>query len=79
VFALATLAAFVRESVDENRAAVLWGAVEAEERRAPLGAWERHRESFAARLRGLPSHGVQRGQTLTLDEAVAYALEGRDA
>ncbi len=52
VWSLATLAALVRESGDSDRAAVLWGAVEAEERRAPLGAWEQHREPFVARLRG---------------------------
>ncbi len=58
---------------------MLWGAVEAEERRAPLGAWEQHREPFAARLADVPRDGVQRGHAMTLDEAVAYALEGRDA
>ena len=74
VWGLATIAALLRESGDADRAALLWGVVEAEERRAPLGAWEQHREPLAARLRGLPGDRVQRGHTLTLAEAVAYAL-----
>lgn len=74
VWGLATLATLAYASGEADRAAVLWGAVEAEERRARLGVWERQRESFAARLGALPSDGVQRGRTLTLGEAVAYGL-----
>jgi predicted ATPase len=74
VWGLATLATLAYASGKADRAAVLWGAVEAEERRAPLGVWERQRESFAARLSALPNDGVLRGRALTLDEAVGYGL-----
>ena len=74
VWGLATLAALERDLGNADRAAVLWGAVEAEERRGRLGAWEQKREPTAARLADVPRDGVQRGHALTLDEAVAYAL-----
>ena len=74
VWGLATLAALERDLGNADRGAVLWGAVEAEERRGRLGAWEQKREPMAARLADVPRDGVQRGHALTLDEAVAYAL-----
>ena len=75
VWGLALVAALLREAGDAERAAVVWGAVEAEERRGRLGAWEAQREPLAARLADAPRDGVQRGHGMTLDEAVAYALE----
>ncbi|MEP6976449.1 MAG: adenylate/guanylate cyclase domain-containing protein [Thermoleophilia bacterium] len=59
---------------DLERAGVLWGAVEAEERRAPVGAWEQLKHTIADALPPLPPDAVRRGHALTLDEAVTYAL-----
>ncbi len=61
-----------------DRAGVLWGAVEAEERRAPVGAWEQLKHAVADALPPLPSDALRRGSALTLDEAVAYALAPGD-
>jgi len=74
-FALALLAALAAEGGDANRAGVLWGAFENIERRSPVDGWHEERDAFERRVRGVPEEAVQRGRKLTLDEAVAYALE----
>ncbi|MDX6509778.1 MAG: hypothetical protein QOG81_1530, partial [Gaiellaceae bacterium] len=56
-------------------AGVLWGAIEAEERRGPVGVWEQQKHEIADVLPPLPPDALRRGRTLTLDEAVTYALE----
>jgi len=69
-----------------ERAGRLWGAVEAEEKRAPPGWWlltrphERYnREPYISPL--LASHDPQfergraEGQQLSLDQAISYAVE----
>ena len=58
----------------------LWGAVEAEEARGPLGWWREERvtfEQFFQAYQGDPDfvRGSSEGRGLTLDDAVAYALE----
>ena len=58
-----------------DRAAVLWGAVEAEEGAAGSVAWEQQREPLSRATRATSRvDACQRGHALTLDEAVAYAL-----
>ena len=74
VWALAGLAALRHDAGDDEEAGVLWGAVEAEERRTLFGAWQRDRGRFVERLGELPPDALRRGRALTLDEAVAYAL-----
>jgi predicted ATPase len=61
---------------DTARAGRLWGAVEAEEGRAPLGQWETEREPYVARVvgdRDLEPFRKQ-GRSLTLAAAVEEAL-----
>jgi tetratricopeptide (TPR) repeat protein len=78
VFALALLARFAAEEGRATDAGRLWGAIEAEEARGPLGNWERHRPEYAAAI--LIDGGAElesaraAGQLLTLDEAAALAL-----
>jgi predicted ATPase/class 3 adenylate cyclase len=59
------------ERGDAQRAAALWAAVEAEEAKGALAMWVSEREKYAARIP--PFDGVV--PELTLEEAVAYALE----
>jgi len=80
VEALAELAAIARRRGDLVRAGLLWGAVEADEARAPIGViggWERYREEFAARVvsneDAFEAARVE-GRKLTLDAAVEQAL-----
>jgi tetratricopeptide (TPR) repeat protein len=78
-YELAVLALAARAGGHDKRAGRLWGAIEAEEARTFLGQWPAHREDYATRIL-LPhspqlEQGREQGQRLTLDEAVAYALE----
>ena len=50
IFALAYLACVSAERGDIVHAGRLWGAIESEESRGPLGQWESEREQYAARL-----------------------------
>jgi tetratricopeptide (TPR) repeat protein len=64
---------------DEERAGRLWGTVEAEEARAPVGQWETEREDYAGRIcRESPGFTRARedGRLLPLERAVAEALAG---
>ena len=67
---------------DAERAGILWGTIEAQERRAPSGSWENERPLYAARLERVagPEFDQARaeGTRLSLDEAVEYALAGRN-
>jgi predicted ATPase len=79
VYALAQLAAAAAAKNDRWRAGRLWGAIEADEARAPIGIWESAREPLASRVLGLATpeleRGLQQGRCFSLDEAVADALE----
>jgi tetratricopeptide (TPR) repeat protein len=84
VQALALLAAVAARRGDSHRAGRLWGAVEAEELRGPLGrrprmaAWDDDREKFHKLVHAEPDAAFERalteGRRLSLDEAAAYAL-----
>ena len=84
VQALAILAAVAAGRGDSSRAGRLWGAVEAEELRGPLGsrprmaAWDEERAKFHALAHAALDAAFERalteGRRLSLDEAVAYAL-----
>lgn len=67
---------------DVERAGRLWGAVEAEEARAPLSGWSRYRDEYAspvlARAGPELDRGRAQGRSLSLDEAVEYALSSVD-
>jgi tetratricopeptide (TPR) repeat protein len=81
-YGLALLAwAAVAEGKSE-RAGRLWGAIEAEEEHARIGQWESERESYAQRILvgSGPDfdRGRAEGRSLSLDEAVDYALSAVD-
>jgi predicted ATPase/DNA-binding SARP family transcriptional activator len=82
VYALAYLARVAAEDGDAHRAGRLWGAVEAEEARRPLGAWEGEREQYAARvLAHADAHleqGLREGRELPLQAAIEEALGHSD-
>ena len=77
VYALALLARFAAAAGQAERAGRLWGAIESEEARGPVGQWEREREQIASTV-VMPSpqfeSGRSTGRSLSLDEAVEYAL-----
>jgi predicted ATPase len=75
---LARLARIAAERGEPERAGRLWGAVEAEEARGPIGAWENERDRFE---RPVLAHagpelegGRGEGRRLRLNEAVDSAL-----
>ena len=78
VYGLAVLAWVAGLRRDPVRAGRLWGAVEAEEERGPVGQWEQEREKYAARVLAHdgPEHerGVREGRQLSLEAAVEEAL-----
>jgi predicted ATPase len=77
VFAVATLAQNATAAGELERAGRLWGALEAEAERAPVGAWERHLgETAETIVRDDPwfERGREGGRRLSFDEAVDYAL-----
>jgi hypothetical protein len=79
VFGVGLLAWASAEEGDVERAGMLWGAIEDEHAGGPLGGWRRHRAACEARLRELACADfedlAERGCELTLDEAVALALQ----
>jgi len=82
VYALAYLACVAAEDGDAHQAGRLWGALEAEEARRPLGAWEGEREQYAARvLAHAHAHleeGLREGRELPLQAAIEEALGDSD-
>ncbi len=75
---LARLARIHADQGAFERAGRLWGAVEAEEQRGPLGAWGVERERFAAPVlvhEGAEFElGREQGRGLSLEDVVAEAL-----
>jgi predicted ATPase len=82
VYAVASLVRLAAAQGDIARAGRLWGAIEAEESRAPLGNWDQMRDEYAAAI--VASGGAEfetarrAGRALTLNQAVDYALAGRN-
>ncbi|HSC48897.1 MAG TPA: adenylate/guanylate cyclase domain-containing protein [Gaiellaceae bacterium] len=77
VFALVLHAWIAARRGDVERAHLLWGAVEAEERRAPIGQWDTERDDYAARV-GIrsgeePDRARLRGRGLSLEAALDTA------
>jgi hypothetical protein len=69
---------------DPVRAGRMWGAVEAEERRAPVGQWESERADYAAKILVVDGPEFRRareeGRRLPLARALEEALgDGRAA
>jgi len=63
---------------DQPRAGLLWGAVEAEEQRAPVGQWELERDDYAKKVLRAGGEELdqarQRGRALSFEAAVDEAL-----
>ena len=76
--ALGLLARFAAEDGDVERAGRLWGAIEAEVARGPVGLWqheeERLTEAVLARADERFEAARSGGRSLSLDDAVEYAL-----
>ena len=81
LFALALLAQLESKAGRDDRAGRLWGAIEAEELRGPLGHWESERAEVAS-IAADPStkfeQGRSSGRSLSLHEAAEYALSEAD-
>jgi predicted ATPase len=78
VYAVARLAALATATGQLERSGRLWGALETETARAPVGFWEGDRHEVEAQVvRDDPAfeRGREDGRRLSLDEAVAYALD----
>jgi predicted ATPase len=78
VYGLVLTAYLAGRRGDHARAHLLWGAVEAEEERAPIGQWESEREEYRAKV--LLTEGEeleqarQRGRGRSLEAAIEEAL-----
>jgi len=79
IFGVGNLARVAAERGQRERAALLWGAIEDDDAIAPLGGWQRHRQTVAEQIRELAGPEFERslaeGRELTLDDAVSIALE----
>jgi predicted ATPase/class 3 adenylate cyclase len=80
VYSLAILSRAAAHSGDEDLAGRLWGALEREEERGPIGQWERagERDAYAAAVLGRTGAEFERarreGRLLSLDAAIELAL-----
>jgi hypothetical protein len=78
LFGLAQLAWVAAKTGRTERAGTLWGAVETEEARGPVGQWEAERPEYQAAVLAVAGpdfdQGRATGRALTLDEVVEYAL-----
>ena len=79
IYTLALLARTAAERGAVERAGVLWGAVEAEEQREPVGQWEADRDEYAAPILANEgpafARGREEGRSLALADAVEVALQ----
>ena len=77
IYLLALLARAAAEDGRLERAGELWGALEADEARGPIGQWEDEREAYAAPVLAHADdafeRGRSRGHARSLDEVVADA------
>ncbi len=76
VASLAMLARTARALGEEARAGRLWGAIEAEEARAPLGRWHRYRDEFAVTVVDPTSTEFERGRSEGRAQSLRSAVEG---
>src|SRR5690242_8211449 len=82
IYLLAILAGTAAVHGHLEKAGAVWGAIEAEEGRGPVGQWEAEREAYAARVLDHDNEafaaGRVRGRRMTLSDAVDYALADID-
>jgi predicted ATPase len=75
VYGIVHLAWIARLRGDEWRAGLQWGAVEAEEARAPVGQWETERETYAERVTAGSGAELERGRRKGRGLSFAAAIE----
>jgi predicted ATPase/class 3 adenylate cyclase len=76
VYELGLLAELHIQTGESERAGTLWGAIEVEEARAPVGSWLHGQVRFHPCLTDADGlvQGLEAGRRLELEEAVAFAL-----
>ena len=78
IYSLAHVARNAAVRGDARRAGRLWGALEAEAERAPVGQWEAEREKYAEGLTAVHgaefAHARDEGRLLSFEAAVSEAL-----
>jgi predicted ATPase len=78
VYGLVLTAYLAARRGDHARAHLFWGAIEAEEERAPIGQWESEREEYRAKVLLVEGEELerarQRGRGRSLDAAIEEAL-----
>jgi hypothetical protein len=78
IYLLAFLAWAAAAAADAERAGRLWGAIEAETERGPIGQWEGERAEYALHVSAVSGptfdRGVEEGRAMTLDQTVEYGL-----
>jgi hypothetical protein len=83
VFGVGLLARVAAERGQPERSMSLWASIHDTDAVAPLGGWRRHRQTHEARIRDAIGDGIPLVSTdrppLTLDDAVALALQPPDA
>jgi predicted ATPase len=81
-YALTMFAWIAAAAGEVTRAGRLWGALEAEAERGPIGQWEKEREEYAAHVLRIDGPELERaraeGHAMPLDSAVEYALDSID-
>jgi predicted ATPase len=74
VYLLALLSATAAAQGESEHAGVLWGAIEREEERGPVGQWEGERDAYRSRVEARDSEqfelGRARGRQLSREEAM---------
>jgi len=76
VYELGLLAEIHAKTGESERAGTLWGAIEAEEARAPIGSWIHGLVRFWPSLTDAEFEGgLEDGRALSLEDAVALALD----
>ena len=78
VYALTLLAWLASKNGQPLRSGRLWGAVEAEAQRGPIGQWESDRDDYARRVTQATAafeRARRKGQQLTLEQAVKEGLK----
>jgi tetratricopeptide (TPR) repeat protein len=79
IFVVATLALVARARGDDERAGWLWGAIDAESARAPIGRWEtQYRDEYERQVRDGAgadfARGLEAGRGTSLEAVVASIL-----
>jgi predicted ATPase len=81
VYALAYLARVAAEEGDLHRAGVVWGSIEVEESRAPVGGWEWERDTYEspvlAHAGAKFDQGRREGRRMAFNQAIEFALRDR--